>query len=1332
MKKIFLFLILFYASLSIYSQYQTFKWYVGNNNIVDFSRQDISSTLDFPEIIDSGTLLINGNNAIASDSFGIEQIQYLSGSINFPTIHQTINPIASATESPNQPAYIMGYEDISSFVFDVFTLNSIDNSGYNLYYTNGNIFASSVAIGEENQIKASSLSSKMATYNLDGIKLIVAHELGNSNFLIYNNFVSFITVPFSIGSQYGSNVGSEYDSGFMKFSQNGYRLAVSSPDMNNLLILQSDIIMPSIEEYSEINGFAFNAIEFPLGNAEKIIYAATDYEIYQIRYNLADVEQQLIGTSSNIIKNMQIGADGRIYVIKENSDYLGVIHNPEQTGEYCYYEDNSILLPTQSNGTATSFPAGYFADCPYVFWANTSGENEFCVGDIIRFELLTPGAFTNPVVWDFGDGTIDNHGVSIIDHTYSTPDTFDLKVDVYFDGNTSAWNSIQLKRKVIIKEKNWLNIQDTIICDTLNYFSLNAIFNNSYNYVWYDLNNDTISEMNEIFVNKPGIYFLDIYESGEIIAHDSAIVNMFNLDPFLINTTDDSLFFVNENLNFKAEMNQYPQAFMPINEGQILYQWFFTPDDNIGVYDLNEVSYTYNNAGSYYPKLVVNYSGCSDSVSRHIIIKSEHIIYPSDTIICSLPALVTLNAQYDNSFYFKWYNQAGDVILVGNGETQLNINDPGLYTLKIFDGATLIDQDSARIFYFQPDFEIVGDLMVDSTIEFYAHLNEIPEPYNNFEPLFYNWSFGDENSQGDYNLDYISHSYSDAGNYEVTLSVVSNSCNFDTLQNIYITDNQPVQITPGDTALCNIDDNFDMSVNLDENVYDIIWYIQITDDYANNHFEPVAQNTNSINIQAPGVYKVEAYEIASTQLFYEQEVVVGYNYCENFDLDMTINQEYEQTYCFNDSTFRFEAIINETQTLCPMSNPDEFFYFWDMGDGSVFSGQGLKSIDYSFAYGGNFLVSLYVFDDNYCEHIVKKRVNLIQKLPDTLTIDLLETSVNDIEINLKQYPVFYNDYLNNCRFFNNVQQHIFPSNQLKTNFTLPEAYIENIEDFKDIYFYFDIAYFGNLDISITTPSGKIIPIVNLNYDSLTPIIGLPEFLYSGTNFNITKTYFVGGDGDNINIPTHSPVEEIYYSPDKKLLLDNFLFITPNIYKMADTVSIIGEPVSGNWEISILGKDGYGFLNTVGIMFANKYFYQQIMPDSLIFTDEYGTEFIMTNRKFTLKNRDLEQYIIKCNGQYSVNNCNIEKTLIVNTPLIPNSFTPNGDGINDTWKPIDDDINAHVVILDKNGNILASFDNTGHIGWDGKFNGTPLPVDSYWYLIFLTEDRVLKGVLTIVR
>jgi gliding motility-associated-like protein len=75
---------------------------------------------------------------------------------------------------------------------------------------------------------------------------------------------------------------------------------------------------------------------------------------------------------------------------------------------------------------------------------------------------------------------------------------------------------------------------------------------------------------------------------------------------------------------------------------------------------------------------------------------------------------------------------------------------------------------------------------------------------------------------------------------------------------------------------------------------------------------------------------------------------------------------------------------------------------------------------------------------------------------------------------------------------------------------------------------------------------------------------------------------------------------------------------------------------------------------------------------------------------------------------------------------PKFFTPNGDGYNDSWNiagfPTPN--NTTVMIFDRYGKLLKQISVNGN-GWDGNYNGNPLPADDYWFSISYSENGTTK-------
>ncbi len=102
-------------------------------------------------------------------------------------------------------------------------------------------------------------------------------------------------------------------------------------------------------------------------------------------------------------------------------------------------------------------------------------------------------------------------------------------------------------------------------------------------------------------------------------------------------------------------------------------------------------------------------------------------------------------------------------------------------------------------------------------------------------------------------------------------------------------------------------------------------------------------------------------------------------------------------------------------------------------------------------------------------------------------------------------------------------------------------------------------------------------------------------------------------------------------------------------------------------------------------------------------------------------------------------CTVADTMVVKLigclpAKIPNTFTPNGDGVNDTWliDGLQGYTNCVVYIYNRWGQLV--FKSTGYSKpWDGRYNNKNVPFGTYYYVIDLKNNtRPISGNVTIIR
>ncbi len=133
--------------------------------------------------------------------------------------------------------------------------------------------------------------------------------------------------------------------------------------------------------------------------------------------------------------------DGKIYIAKENRDYLSAIHNPDQIGTACEYEEYAVDL-----GGNTSL-MGLPNFMPFLFYQPSFSVENTCLGDTTYFHF---GQYHNSdsLTWDFGDGSptvtseneihpfhiyddVGNYAAKLIIHHCNAVDIVEQSVPIY-------------------------------------------------------------------------------------------------------------------------------------------------------------------------------------------------------------------------------------------------------------------------------------------------------------------------------------------------------------------------------------------------------------------------------------------------------------------------------------------------------------------------------------------------------------------------------------------------------------------------------------------------------------------------------------------------------------------------------------------------------------------------------------------------------------------------------------------------------------------------------------------------------------------------------------
>lgn len=112
------------------------------------------------------------------------------------------------------------------------------------------------------------------------------------------------------------------------------------------------------------------------------------------------------------------------------------------------------------------------------------------------------------------------------------------------------------------------------------------------------------------------------------------------------------------------------------------------------------------------------------------------------------------------------------------------------------------------------------------------------------------------------------------------------------------------------------------------------------------------------------------------------------------------------------------------------------------------------------------------------------------------------------------------------------------------------------------------------------------------------------------------------------------------------------------------------------------------------------------------------------------------YTLKVTGRGACAKTDQIKVTVLRKPVVSNTFTPNGDGYNEKWiiKNIENYPTNTVEVYNTQGQLIyKTYNYSNSNGWDGKTNGKPVPIGTYYYVINPRLGRkMITGYVTILR
>jgi gliding motility-associated-like protein len=267
-------------------------------------------------------------------------------------------------------------------------------------------------------------------------------------------------------------------------------------------------------------------------------------------------------------------------------------------------------------------------------------------------------------------------------------------------------------------------------------------------------------------------------------------------------------------------------------------------------------------------------------------------------------------------------------------------------------------------------------------------------------------------------------------------------------------------------------------------------------------------------------------------------------------------------------------------------------------------------------------------------------------------------------------------------------------------------------------------------------------------------------------------YFISEGGEkqiktilfnNLTTDTVSFIHYFYGIPDITEIRDTFicegeklnLFVNSKtdmiIWSTGDTnnETIIDKP--GKYYISATNKAGCEAFDSLEVKLKPKpdfnleiiqYCEDQpakvsILPKSILYANMVSWsngDINSTATEYHFENKEYVK-ISNSNGCQFIDSFEIFE-LCPSTIFVPNSFSPNGDQINDVFKAEGDFISQYSLkVFNKWGQLVFTSSDITH-GWDGTYKNQPCPMDAYYFYISAqgigSQSESLKGTVMLLR
>lgn len=524
---------------------QTDNWYFFQNAGVKFTDAGVSNNA-LP-----GNNLSSGNGtATFSDENG-NLLIYTDGMKVWNSSHNEINfgPNLAGDAGATQSALIVQHpaqkQTLYIFTTDLLLPAPLGTDGFN--YSKVDMNANNGAgMVTERQNHLLDQSSVMLTGVANADKSgywVVTHGAGNNAFYAFEVTSSGVNTE-PVISNVGTVLSTDHTQGdligSLKISPKGDKLAYASMGQQIIELFDFNNSTGTVSNVTKLTppvgaGLGAYYVEFsPDGSKLYAVVAnlrtGRNNHLYQFDLTNGNAMKEINQPPTALdVSAIQLGRNGKIYVARKGSSFLGVIENPNRPGLACNYNENGVSLGSKTGLLGLpNFVQSYFDIPPFDY-------DTKCDGDETVFTLLNSSNI-DQASWNFGDpdSGADNTATGLSpSHEFSGPGSYTVTLTETFNGQQFITSSEVFIYNLPIKV---FKSQDV---DTMFLFPGSSIPlwgpADMYDYAWQDGSN-----LISYSVTDPGEYWVEYTDINCCTNRDSLYVKLLDISlPTAFRPTSD-------------------------------------------------------------------------------------------------------------------------------------------------------------------------------------------------------------------------------------------------------------------------------------------------------------------------------------------------------------------------------------------------------------------------------------------------------------------------------------------------------------------------------------------------------------------------------------------------------------------------------------------------------------------------------------------------------------------------------------------------------------------------------------------------------------------------